>query len=58
MNAIMFSTIFSLTSEKLLPRTVDGSGVIIVVIFGGAVISPAIPLETLSTESVADPGPD
>ncbi len=38
MNAIMFPTIFSLASEKLGPRAADGSGIINVAIFGGAVI--------------------
>ena len=38
MNAIMFPTIFSLACEKLGPRTADGSGIINVAIFGGAVI--------------------
>lgn len=38
MNAIMFPTIFSLASEKLGARAADGSGIINVAIFGGAVI--------------------
>ena len=38
MNAIMFPTIFSLACEKLGPRAADGSGIINVAIFGGAVI--------------------
>lgn len=38
MNSIMFPTIFSLASEKLGARTADGSGIINVAIFGGAVI--------------------
>lgn len=38
MNAIMFPTIFSLACEKLGPRTADGSGIINVAIFGGAVV--------------------
>lgn len=38
MNAIMFPTIFSLASEKLGPRAADGSGIINVAIFGGAVV--------------------
>lgn len=37
-NAIMFPTIFSLACEKLGPRAADGSGIINVAIFGGAVI--------------------
>ena len=37
-NAIMFPTIFSLACEKLGPRSADGSGIINVAIFGGAVI--------------------
>jgi FHS family L-fucose permease-like MFS transporter len=38
MNAIMFPTIFALACEKLGPRAADGSGIINVAIFGGAVI--------------------
>lgn len=38
MNAIMFPTIFSLACEKLGSRAADGSGIINVAIFGGAVI--------------------
>ncbi|OSZ67084.1 glucose/galactose MFS transporter [Sphingomonas sp. IBVSS1] len=38
MNAIMFPTIFSLACEGLGPRSADGSGIINVAIFGGAVI--------------------
>lgn len=38
MNAIMFPTIFSLACEKLGARTADGSGIINVAIFGGAVV--------------------
>ena len=38
MNSIMFPTIFSVASEKLGPRAADGSGIINVAIFGGAVI--------------------
>jgi MFS transporter, FHS family, L-fucose permease len=38
MNAIMFPTIFSLACENLGPRAADGSGIINVAIFGGAVI--------------------
>ena len=38
MNAIMFPTIFSLACEKLGSRSADGSGIINVAIFGGAVI--------------------
>lgn len=38
MNAIMFPTIFSLACEKLGPSAADGSGIINVAIFGGAVI--------------------
>ena len=37
-NAIMFPTIFSLASENLGSRAADGSGLINVAIFGGAVI--------------------
>ena len=38
MNSIMFPTIFSLASEGLGTRAADGSGMINVAIFGGAVI--------------------
>jgi MFS transporter, FHS family, L-fucose permease len=38
MNSIMFPTIFSLASEKLGPRAADGSGIINIAIFGGAVV--------------------
>lgn len=38
MNSIMFPTIFSLACEKLGSRAADGSGIINVAIFGGAVI--------------------
>lgn len=38
MNAIMFPTIFSLACERLGSRAADGSGIINVAIFGGAVI--------------------
>ncbi len=38
MNAIMFPTIFSLACEDLGPRAADGSGIINVAIFGGAVV--------------------
>lgn len=38
MNAIMFPTIFTLACEKLGPRAADGSGIINVAIFGGAVV--------------------
>ena len=38
MNAIMFPTIFSLACEGLGTRTADGSGILNVAIFGGAVI--------------------
>ena len=38
MNAIMFPTIFSLACEGLGERAADGSGIINVAIFGGAVI--------------------
>jgi FHS family L-fucose permease-like MFS transporter len=37
-NAIMFPTIFSLACEKLGARAADGSGIINVAIFGGAVV--------------------
>ena len=38
MNSIMFPTIFSLASEKLGDRAADGSGIINVAIFGGAIV--------------------
>ena len=38
MNSIMFPTIFSLACEKLGPKAADGSGIINVAIFGGAVV--------------------
>lgn len=38
MNSIMFPTIFSLACEKLGTRAADGSGIINVAIFGGAVV--------------------
>ena len=38
MNSIMFPTIFTLACEKLGPRAADGSGIINVAIFGGAVV--------------------
>jgi len=41
MNSIMFPTIFSLACEKLGSRAADGSGVINVAIFGGAVVPVA-----------------
>ena len=47
MNSIMFPTIFSLASEKLGPRAADGSGIINVAIFGGAVVP-------LATGALAD----
>ncbi len=47
MNAIMFPTIFSLASEKLGSRAADGSGIINVAIFGGAVVP-------LATGAIAD----
>jgi len=47
MNAIMFPTIFTLASEKLGRRAADGSGIINVAIFGGAVVP-------LATGAMAD----
>ncbi|MGL5837585.1 MAG: sugar MFS transporter [Sphingorhabdus sp.] len=47
MNAIMFPTIFTLACEKLGVRAADGSGIINVAIFGGAVIP-------LATGMIAD----
>ena len=47
MNAIMFPTIFSLACQQLGPRAADGSGIINIAIFGGAVIP-------LATGAIAD----
>lgn len=47
MNAIMFPTIFSLACENLGSRAADGSGIINVAIFGGAVVP-------LATGALAD----
>ena len=47
MNSIMFPTIFSLACERLGPRAADGSGIINVAIFGGAVVP-------LMTGAIAD----
>jgi len=47
MNSIMFPTIFSLACEKLGARAADGSGIINVAIFGGAVVP-------LATGALAD----
>ena len=47
MNSIMFPTIFTLASERLGEKTADGSGLINVAIFGGAVVP-------LATGGVAD----
>ena len=38
MNSIMFPTIFTLACEGLGPRAADGSGIINIAIFGGAVV--------------------
>lgn len=47
MNSIMFPTIFSLACERLGSRAADGSGIINVAIFGGAVVP-------LATGALAD----
>ncbi|MCW4461183.1 sugar MFS transporter [Sphingomonas sp. BT-65] len=47
MNSIMFPTIFALASEKLGGRAADGSGIINIAIFGGAVVP-------LATGALAD----
>jgi FHS family L-fucose permease-like MFS transporter len=47
MNSIMFPTIFTLASEGLGSRAADGSGIINVAIFGGAVVP-------LATGALAD----
>ena len=46
-NSIMFPTIFSLACERLGGRAADGSGIINVAIFGGAVVP-------LMTGAIAD----
>jgi FHS family L-fucose permease-like MFS transporter len=53
MNAIMFPTIFSLACEGLGPRAADGSGVINIAIFGGAVVPLATGLIVDATGSIA-----
>ncbi|MEN9931789.1 MAG: hypothetical protein RIS17_362 [Pseudomonadota bacterium] len=53
MNAIMFPTIFSLACEGLGPRAADGSGVINVAIFGGAVVPLATGLIVDASGSIA-----
>ena len=53
MNAIMFPTIFSLACEKLGPRAADGSGIINVAIFGGAVIPLLTGMIADATHSLA-----
>jgi FHS family L-fucose permease-like MFS transporter len=51
-NAIMFPTIFSLACERLGSRAADGSGIINVAIFGGAVIPLATGLIADTTGSL------
>ena len=53
MNSIMFPTIFSLACETLGPRAADGSGIINVAIFGGAVIPLLTGLIADATGSLA-----
>lgn len=53
MNAIMFPTIFSLACEKLGSRAADGSGIINVAIFGGAVVPLATGMIADATGSLA-----
>ena len=53
MNAVMFPTIFSLACEKLGPRAADGSGIINVAIFGGAVVPLATGMVADATGSLA-----
>jgi FHS family L-fucose permease-like MFS transporter len=53
MNSIMFPTIFSLASEKLGSRAADGSGIINVAIFGGAVVPLATGMLADVTGSLA-----
>ncbi|MCJ7421433.1 sugar MFS transporter [Sphingomicrobium astaxanthinifaciens] len=52
MNSIMFPTIFSLACEKLGPRAADGSGIINIAIFGGAVVPPLFGLIADATDSL------
>ena len=47
MNSIMFPTIFALACERLGSRAADGSGIINIAIFGGAVVP-------LTTGAIAD----
>lgn len=51
-NAIMFPTIFSLACERLGARAADGSGIINVAIFGGAVVPLATGLIADATGSL------
>lgn len=53
MNAIMFPTIFSLACEGLGSRAADGSGIINVAIFGGAVVPLLTGVLADATESLA-----
>lgn len=53
MNSIMFPTIFSLACEKLGARAADGSGIINIAIFGGAVIPLITGMIADKTESLA-----
>ena len=53
MNAIMFPTIFSLASEKLGPRSADGSGIINVAICGGAIVPLALGMIADASGSLA-----
>jgi FHS family L-fucose permease-like MFS transporter len=53
MNSIMFPTIFTLASEGLGRRAADGSGIINVAIFGGAVIPLATGVIADATGSLA-----
>jgi len=53
MNSIMFPTIFALASERLGSRAADGSGIINIAIFGGAVIPLATGAIADSTGSLA-----
>ena len=52
-NAIMFPTSFTLACEKLGPRAADGSGIINVAIFGGAVIPLLTGMTADATGSLA-----
>ena len=53
MNSIMFPTVFSLACEKLGARAADGSGIINIAIFGGAVVPVLFGMIADTTGSLA-----